>query len=113
MTVLALYGSDDYRLDIENALKEDYQHSVNYNSWQYTVGASFHTVYAQGYTVHTISRNFNHWTQTEADTNGTETYRAFADEGETSFKMDMGFYLSSDKKNEEKMDCVKSKGDDG
>jgi outer membrane receptor for ferrienterochelin and colicin len=100
VTVLALYGNDDYRLDIENALKDDFQHSVNYSSWQYTVGASFHTVYPQGYTIHTLSRNFNHWTQTEADTNGTETYRAYANEGETSFKMDMGFYLSSDKKNE-------------
>jgi hypothetical protein len=100
LTVLALYGNDDYRLDLENALKDDYQHSVNYNSWQYTVGASFHTVYPQGYTIHTVSRNFNHWTQTEADTGGIETYRALTNEGETSFKMDMGFYLSSDKKSE-------------
>ena len=100
LTLLALYGKDDYRLDLENALKEDYQHSVDYNSWQYTLGASFHTVYPQGYTIHTVSRNFNHWTQTEADTNGIGTYRAYANEGETSFKMDMGFYLSSDKKSE-------------
>jgi outer membrane receptor for ferrienterochelin and colicin len=99
-TFMALYGLDDYSLDIDNALKDDFDHSVNYSAWQYTLGASLHTVYNQGYSVHTISRNFNHWTQNEADTSGVQTYRGLSNEGETAFKLDLGFYASEDKKNE-------------
>jgi len=91
LILLGIYAADDYRLDLTGAQREDYQHSVDYRSWQYTGGAVLQTLYDAGFITHTLSTTGSHWRQNEADTLANPTYSKSSSEAESSYKLDAYF----------------------